>query len=80
MAGKMLTADELITLLARLLTDVVGSKDAEWRKRMTIEPVNLTFSPRSNWRIEAKGSAKQREAIVKAVDVVRDEHPYVRWP
>lgn len=76
---KALTPEELTALLAHLLAGAAGGKDTAWAKLLTIERVNLTFHPRSNWRLEAKGSAKQREAITKAVAIVQDEHPYVNW-
>jgi hypothetical protein len=34
------------------------------------------MAPRSNWSVDPKGTATQRDAIAKAVDVVRAEHPY----
>lgn len=79
MAGKTLTPDELIDLLAHLLAGAAGGEEADWAKLMRIERVNLTFSPQSNWRVIARGSPKQKGAIEKAVDVVKGEHPYVRW-
>jgi hypothetical protein len=75
----MLDASELTALLAHLLAGAAGGKEAEWAKLLTIEPVNLTFHPQSNWRVEAKGSASQREAITKAIEIVQGEHPYVMW-
>jgi hypothetical protein len=80
MDGKTLTPDELIELLAHLLAGAAGGEESEWAKLMRIERVNLMFDPSSNWRASAAGSTKQREAILKAVDVVRVEHPYVKWP
>jgi hypothetical protein len=76
---KAFTPDDLTALLAHLLAGAAGGKEAEWAELLTIERVNLTFHPHSNWRIDAKGSAGQREAVAKAADVVRVAHPYLAW-
>lgn len=79
MAGKTLTPDELTGLLAHLLAGAAGGDEAAWAKLLTIERVDLTFNPQSNWHLRARGSAKQRSAILKAVAVVQGEHPYIAW-
>lgn len=75
------TALELRDLIAQLLAGVAGGTEAQWRKLIgDVEALPIVFHPRSNWRIEHTGNAGEREAIEKAVAVVREAHPYVMSP
>lgn len=70
--------DGLRDLLAHLLAGAVGGSEAKWRDLIgEVEALPIVFYPRSNWRIEASGTASEREAIEKAAQLVREAHPYV---
>lgn len=72
---------ELRDLIAHLLAGVAGGTEAKWRKLIgEVEALPIVLHPRSNWRVSPSGTAKDREAIDKAVEVVRDAHPYVPSP
>jgi hypothetical protein len=79
--GSTPTSVELRDLIAHLLAGVAGGSEAKWRKLIgEVEALPIVFHPRSNWRVAPTGSAGEREAIDKAVVVVRDAHPYVSSP
>lgn len=68
-------------LIAHLLAGVAGGTEAKWRKLVgDIEALPIVLHPRSNWRVAPAGTVKEREAIEKAIAVVRDAHPYVASP
>lgn len=79
--GATPSGAELRDLIAHLLTGVAGGSEAKWRKLVgEVEALPIVFHPRSNWRVAPTGSAVEREAIDKAVAVVREAHPYVSSP
>ncbi len=73
--------DELRDLIAHLLAGVAGGTEVKWRKLVgEVEALPIVFHPRSNWRVAPTGTPKEREAIDKALTIVRDAHPYVPSP
>jgi hypothetical protein len=79
--NKTPTGIELRDLIAHLLAGVAGGTEARWRKLIgDVEALPIVFHPRSNWRVDPTGDAGEREAIEKAVAVVREAHPYVMSP
>lgn len=69
---------ELRDLLAHLLAGVAGGTEVKWRKLVgDVQHLPIVFNPRSNWRIDPTGTPTERDAIEKAVEVVREAHPYV---
>lgn len=73
-----LTADEIGQLLAHLLSGAVGGTEARWRRLIKVDRLPTWRYVRFNWDVGAGGTKAEREAIGKAVEVVRAEHPYVR--
>ncbi len=64
--------------LAHLLAGAAGGTEARWRQLIgTVEQMPIWQFVAYNWRVSPKGTAKQREAIERAVEVVRAEHPYI---
>lgn len=75
------TGAELRDLIAHLLAGVAGGSEAKWHDLIgEVEALPIVFHPRSNWRVAPAGEAGAREAIHKAVAVVREAHPYVVSP
>lgn len=73
-------AADLRHLLVTILAGATDGDGARWDALVgAIERVDLTRSPHTNWTIVARGDAGDREAIDRAVALVRGEHPYVRW-
>jgi hypothetical protein len=78
--SERLTATALHALLVSLLAGATGTGEAKWRKAITaveIHPIINRGRIACNWSVEAKGSPADLDAIAKAVEVVRVEHPYV---
>jgi hypothetical protein len=72
------TTDELRETLVAILTGAAGGSVEKWRKAVgEVTYLPLAANVRSNWSIEPQGSARDRETIAKAAEVVRAEHPYV---
>ena len=79
--GDSLSVGELRDLIAHLLAGVAGGSEAKWWKLTgEVEALPIVLHPRSNWRVSPLGTTKERGAINKAVEVVRDAHPYVPSP
>ncbi len=72
------TADEMRDLLTHLLAGVAGGDEIRWKQLVQIERVPTWRYVAFNWLVKAGGSKVQREAIGKAVEIVRTAHPYVR--
>lgn len=72
------TAEEMRDLLAHLLAGVAGGEETGWKQLVQIERVPTWKYVAFNWLVKPGGSKVQREAIGKAVEIVRAEHPYVR--
>lgn len=65
-------------LLAYLLVGTAGGSEMKWRKLIgEVELLTIATNVHSAWRVTPKGTAGERDAILKAVTVVRKEHPYV---
>lgn len=77
MATKFQTGDEMRDMLAHIIAGVAGDEEEAWRKRVSVEKVPIWKFVRHNWLVHPKGTAKQRELIEKAVEIVRAEHPYI---
>lgn len=70
--------NELAALLAHILADTTDGDEESWRE--IIGPVHklpVIDNVQCNWVVIPGGTAKQRSAVAKAVEVVRAEHPYV---
>lgn len=75
------STSDIRALLAHLLTGVTGKPEAHWEKLIgEVTALPIVFHPRSNWKIDPRGTQAELEAIQKAVDVVRQAHPYVPSP
>lgn len=78
---KPTTTDDIRHLLAHLLAGAVGKNEAHWLKLIgPVTALPIIDAPRSNWRIEPRGTPAEVQAIEKAVEVVREAHPYVPSP
>jgi hypothetical protein len=75
------TEKELRQILATILAGVTGEAETVWAAKLgTLHPVPPTTDPRSNWKLtDSSGTVADKQAIEKAVALVRGEHPYVRW-
>lgn len=77
--SRLLTPDGLRDLLATLLEGAAGGTHEHWSE--AIGPVEqltpLYMHVRGNWRVHPKGSDAELDAIAKAVELVRTQHPYV---
>ena len=79
MSDEPLDASELRRLLATILAGAVGESEAAWTKRIgDVAILPIVFNPHCNWSVSPSGTAEQRDAIGKAVELVRTEHPYIR--
>lgn len=79
MADRAPSPNELIELLATMLQGVAGGRKTRWRAILgPVEKLNIVFNPRSNWRLEPKGSADELDVVTRAIEIVREAHPYVQ--
>ena len=76
----MLTPAELVDLLVTMLAGATSKPEAHWRDRIEIKWTSLALNPHSNWKIEATGTLTDKDAIARAVELLREAEPYVRWP
>lgn len=75
------TATELRALIAHLLAGAAGGSEERWAALVgEVEKLPIAMHPRCNWRVVPGGSASEQEAIGKAIELVRGQHPYVRSP
>lgn len=75
------STDDIRNLLAHLLTGVAGQTEAYWKNLIgPVTALPIVFHPRSNWRVEPNAKAADLEIIQKAVEIVRQAHPYVPSP
>ncbi len=79
--NHILSEKALRQILATILAGATGKAETYWSGHLgTLRPVPLTTDPKSNWKLtDSTGSASDTRAILKAVDIVRYEHPYIRW-
>jgi len=75
----MLTPAELVDTLVTMLAGATSKAGQHWRERIEIKWTPLALSPHSNWKVEATGTLNDRDAIARAVEIVKEPHPYVRW-
>ena len=76
--GRPLSPDEMRDLLARLLEGAAGNTRDHWRDAIgEVEQLPTHFHVRCNWRVHPRGPKRDFDAIQKAVELVRHEHPYV---
>ena len=75
----MLTPAELVDMLVTMLDGATSKPEAHWRERIEPKWTPLALSPHSNWKIEATGTLNDKDAIARAVEIVKESHPYVRW-
>lgn len=76
--ATVLTPDELRDLLATLLEGAAGGTRESWLQAVgQVEKLPTHANVRCNWAVHPKGTAAQRKAIARAVEIVREEHPYV---
>lgn len=66
---------ELRATQITLLAGVTETRAAKWEG--LVEVLSIAFNPRWNWRVEVGGAAGDQEVIDKAVELLRDAHPYV---
>lgn len=72
------TPDELAEILVTMLVGAAGGTPAKWRKALgPVEKLPTWQNVRCNWRVSPKGSAADLATIEKAVEIVREAHPYV---
>lgn len=76
--STILTPEELRDFLATLLAGAAGGSHASWMEAIgPVEklPTHLYLS--CNWRVSPTGKRSEIAAIQKAIELVREEHPYV---
>lgn len=72
------TPTALRDLLATLLAGAVGKTPDYWRSAIgEVEMLPIYSHAAGNWRVHPKAGKQDLEVIQKAVDLVRQEHPYV---
>ena len=72
------TPTQMQDLLAELLEGAAGNTRDHWREAIgEVEQLPTHFHVRSNWRVQPRGRMRDVEAVEKAVEIVRQEHPYV---
>jgi hypothetical protein len=75
------TGEEIRDLLAHLLAGVAGGDEAKWRRLIgSIERYPTWKHVRFNWGVKPRAMGGERDAIDKAVELVRAEHPYITDP
>ena len=75
------TGEEIRDLLAHLLAGVTGDGEAKWRRLIgPIERYPTWKYVRFNWGVKPRAMGGELEAITKAVELVRAEHPYISDP
>lgn len=77
-AKTILSADAAADLLVTVIQGVAGGTKSEWRKVVgEIERHPAHRFVRFNWSVTPTGTAKQRDVIERAVEIVRAAHPYI---
>lgn len=73
-----MTAAELQRVLIDLLVGAAGGTAERWTALLgTIEPRPAIENIHSNWRVSPTATGEERRAIDKAVELVREQHPYI---
>ena len=64
-----------------MLTGVAGGDDDSWYDRIGLIEVLPNFChPSCNWRVAMDGTSDERHAFDRAVEILREVHPYVLGP
>ena len=72
------TPTELRATLVTLVAGATETRAARWEKLIgEVEYLSLAFHPRSNWRVDVRGSDDDRRVLDAATELLRGEHPYV---
>jgi hypothetical protein len=80
MADAPPSPTELIELLVIMLEGVAGGSKDRWREVLgPVEKLNIVFNPRSDWRLDPKGTEGELEITSRAIDIARHAHPYLSW-
>jgi len=76
--ASILTPEEMRELLATLLEGAAGETHEGWLRAIgPVEKLPTHTNVRCNWAVHPKGTAAQKKAITRAVELVREQHPYV---
>lgn len=82
MTPRNLSAEEARNVLVTILAGEAGGTEAAWDSCIgEMVRVDLARSPRTNWTIRPTRACRlaDRATITRAVDLVKAEHPFVRW-
>lgn len=72
------TAADIADTLVEMLAGAAGGDPEDWRKAIgKITQLPAIVDIHSNWRVTPAGTAAQKRAIAKAVDLVREANPYI---
>jgi hypothetical protein len=73
-----LTASELRDRLITILTRTHGGGRLPWRRAIgEVHVYPIDTHPHCNWTVKPGGTAREIDAVERAVDQVRDDHPFV---
>jgi hypothetical protein len=76
--ASILTPDQMRDLLATLLEGAAGGTCEAWFDAIgPVEKLPTHLNLRCNWAVHPKGKKSERDAVERAVAIVRQEHPYV---
>ena len=79
MPSDTLSPTELRNLLVTMLAGAAGGTEDDWYDRVgLVEVLPIWKHPRCNWRVEFEGTADERHAFDRAVEILLEVHPYVR--
>ena len=74
----IMTPGEMRDFLATLLEGAAGGTRDRWFSAIgPVEKLPTHLNLRSNWAVHPKGKKLEREAVERAVEIARREHPYV---
>lgn len=81
MPTSLLPADDMRTMLVEMLAGATETPAERWDQILgEMVHVIMTRSPTTNWTIGASlGTKAEREAIVQAIVLAHEAHPYVKW-
>ena len=72
------TASEIRAMIAKILASVFGgTEDRWWRLVGNVAALSLSTNLHSNWAVQPRGTAEERDMINRAVAVVREAYPNV---
>ena len=74
-----MTTTELRNVLVSMLAAGRGGGRARWRKAVAdIKIYPMDTHPHCNWEVRAAGTTNEIAAVERAVDRMRDDHPFVQ--